>query len=201
MSVFKSTSKHKQAQIRLKMSCIRCPNFSICTNYLTTGEDDEEYEIGNSDNKIDIDAIPVRDPITNKYTLLKVNSEIPVCHGCGIVYSNIENEYQNKYLSFVDSMDCCICFKTTLGVSFPNCNHYTCIPCHNRCWFGPDRIEIEFPYCDEIKKLYLSDRQNSLWKKDSKIKEYNEKSSKLEYERMDQWEREINLRKCPMCRN
>ena len=189
-----------KAETQTKMSLIRCPNYTICTNYLVTGDYGEEFELGNTDNKIDIDGIPVRDPLTNKYTMIQLKSEIPVCSSCGISYSSIENVHQNKYLSFVDSIECCICLKTSRGVSFPNCLHYTCIPCHNRCWFGPNPQEIEFPYCDSIKKLYLSDMCNSIWKSDPKIKEYIEKDSKLEYERMEQWEQETNLRKCPICR-
>ena len=97
-------------------------------------------------------------------------------------------------------MECCICLKTDRGVSFPHCDHYTCIDCHNRCWFGPSPVKIEFPYPDEIKKLYLIDIKNEIWKKDPKIKEYIERDSKAEYERMEQWEQESNLRKCPLCR-
>ena len=63
----------------------------------------------------------------NKYTLLELSKELPVCWECGASYSNIENEHQNKYLTFIDSIECCICLKTDNGVSFPNCIHYTCI--------------------------------------------------------------------------
>ena len=42
--------------------------------------------------------------------------------------------------------------------------------------------------------------RNEKWKKDPKMKEYIERSSTAEYARMDQWEKETNLRKCPLCR-
>jgi len=48
--------------------------------------------------------------------------------------------------------------------------------------------------------LYLSDRTNEIWKKDPKIKEYIECGYNAEYERMEQWEKESNLRQCPLCR-
>lgn len=184
------------------MSYIKCPNYIICENSLFIGSDDEEeYPEGNRDNKIDIFGSPIRDPLTNKFTLIKLEYEIPVCWECGSSYSDVENKHQNKYLSFTDSMECCICFKTTRGVSFPNCLHYTCIPCHKRCFFGPDPINLDFPYPADIKKLYLSDPNNSIWEKDHKIKEYKQKDNQLEIDRMIQWEREPNLRKCPLCRS
>ena len=177
---------------------IRCPNYLICKNHFLLSSD-EDIEDGNIKNEIYIRGIGERDA-TNEYTIIKLHKPLPVCWECGTSYSSVEDEHQNKYLSFIDSTECCICLTTGKGVSFPNCLHYTCIPCHNRCWFGPEPIKLEFPYCENVKKLYLSDIGNSIWKTDPKIKEYIEKESKLENERMEQWEREINLRKCPLCR-
>ena len=42
--------------------------------------------------------------------------------------------------------------------------------------------------------------QNEIWKKIPKIKEYIERDNNAEYDRMEQWEQESNLRKCPICR-
>jgi len=179
------------------MSYVECPNYEICSNYLKIVN--EKCEEGNRDNKVNIDASPLQDDDGN-YTILKLEKQLPVCWGCGIAYSNIEDVHQNKYLSFNESVECCICLTKERGVSFPNCSHYTCIPCHNRCWFGPKPIKVEFPYCDEIKKLYYKDRTSSVWKKDPKIKKFIEDDYRLETERMEQWENETNLRKCPVCR-
>ena len=167
------------------MSHIKCPNYEICERNLFIVNDETEVVEGNLDNHV----------------VIKLNKPNPVCWECGSFYSDVENEHQNKYLSFIDSMECSICFKTDRGVSFPNCLHYTCIPCHKRCFFGPDPVEPEFPYCNDIKRLYLSDQCNSIWLNDPKIKEYKLKDNKLEVDRMDQWERETNLRKCPLCRS
>ena len=178
------------------MARIQCPNFTACHTYLNIRNnlDDSEYPEGNMENNICIELIPVRD---GNFTLIKLNKPLPVCWGCGSSYSDIENIHQNEYLSFIDSIECCICLKTDRGVSFPNCKHYTCITCHNRCWFGPPEIYPEFPYGVSIKKLFYSDRSNDIWKQDLKIKEYIKEECRLEHERMDQ---EKNLRKCPLCR-
>jgi hypothetical protein len=182
------------------MSQIDCPNNAICKSCLVI-VDNEMLEDGRHDNKIFLGPCKLkRNPLTNKHTLIELEYEIPVCWGCKTAYNDEDDNESNVYLSFIDSIECCICLKTDSGVSFPHCEHYTCIACHNRCWFGPTPVHIEFPYPDEIKKLYFSDRQNEIWKKDPKIKEYIERDNKAEQERMDQWESEINLRKCPLCR-
>ena len=126
------------------MSFVRCPNYEICTNNLKIVN--ENCDEGNMDNKVNITAIPLVDD-TGNYTLLKLSKPLPVCWGCGCSYSdNSFNEHQNKYLKFTESVECCICLNINRGVSFPNCLHYTCIPCHNRCWFGPPEVNIDFPY-------------------------------------------------------
>jgi len=169
---------------------IRCPNYAICSRFYTLKESE------------DLICIPIRDPVTNLYTTLSVNNELPVCWECHASYNEgvDEDDQENKYLSFIDSIECCICLKIEPGVSFPNCMHYTCIPCHYRCWFGPTPIELKFPYCDSIKELYNNDHNNEIWIKDPKIQEYIKEGRRIETERMNQWEIETNLRKCPLCR-
>ena len=178
------------------MSYFYCPNYEICHGIIQIGE---SACTSISCNMVKIVCSPIRDS-DNNYTLLKLNEPLPVCWECMASYNEDEKDEKTKYLSFIDSTECCICLKTDRGVSFPNCEHYTCIPCHKRCWFGPTPIKIDFPYCDEIKKLYHSDCKNEIWEKDPKIQEYIKEDCRLEYERMDQWEQEKNLRKCPLCR-
>jgi len=180
-------------------SFIKCPPHAVCDSYLKVSS--KKYEDGNKDNKVNITGTPMIDPETNKYTMIKLTEEIPVCSDCGIFYSDIENTHQNKYLSFTDSIECCVCFKTECrGVSYPNCLHYTCIPCHKRLWFGPIPKRVEFPYCDDIKRLYCSDAGASVWKNDPKIKKYIEECNLSMIERDRQWEKEENLRNCSICR-
>lgn len=179
------------------MSYIHCPNYDVCSGIIQIG--DCTSMTHTNGNMVKIICTPIRDS-DNNYTLLKLNEPFPVCWECVYAYNKEEDYDLDKYLSFVDSIECCICLKIDRGVSFPNCEHYTCIPCHHRCWFGPESVESEFPYSDEIKKLYQSDIKNDIWKKDPKIKEYIRKKIELEYARMDQWEQETNLRKCPLCR-
>jgi len=185
-----------KAETQTKMSFVRCPNYEICSRLLFIGS---RYESNQIRDTIKICGIPVRDSDTNEF-FLELSDELPVCWECRASYNEDNDDKKNIYLTFTESTECCICLKTGRGVSFPNCLHYTCIPCHNRCWFGPKRVEIEFPYCESIKKMYLSDPRNSIWQTDSKIKEYIEQNNKMEDERMEQWEHEKNLRKCPICR-
>ena len=184
---------------------IKCPNYQVCSKFITV---EDNYRRINDDNLVDQDNIynktilctPIIDPVTKKVTL-EPDEEIPVCWECGACYSSIENVSQNKYLSFIDYTECTICFKTEQGVSFPNCMHYTCIPCHKRCWFGPPPVDIPFPHTNEIRKLYYTDPDNPIWKFDKQIQEYIKESNRMEDQRMEQWEREDNLRLCPICRN
>jgi hypothetical protein len=183
------------------MSSYDCPNYPVCKNDLNIIDDENIESNVTSDNKTIIGCCKVkRDPVTGKRTLLELSVELDVCWSCKAAYNNEGDDQSNVYLSFIDSIECCICLKTERGVSFPHCEHYTCIGCHNRCWFGPSPVEIEFPYPDGIKQLYLSDITNPIWKKDPKMKEYIERHNNAENERMNQWEQESNLRKCPLCR-
>ncbi len=191
------------------MSYYPCPNYAICKNYLNI-IDDETIDEVTKDNKTILGPCKLkRDPVTGKRIILELEFEGTVCWGCKVAYNNEDDLESNVYLSFVESIECCVCLNTDRGVSFPHCDHYTCIPCHNRCWFGPTPVEIEFPYPDNnlkspilniIKQLYLSDKTNPIWKKDPKMKEYIERGYNAESERMEQWEQESNLRQCPLCR-
>jgi len=183
------------------MSIYACPNYPVCETYLNIINDEDIEEDVTEDNDTILGPCKVkRDPVTGKRTILELEHEVSVCWSCKSAYNEEDDNKTNVYLSFVDSTECCICLKTDNGVSFPHCEHYTCIPCHKRCWFGPDPVEIQFPYPESIKKLYLSDMKNEIWKKDPIMKDYIERDRQAEYARMYQWEKETNLRKCPICR-
>jgi hypothetical protein len=175
---------------------IKCPNYDVCSKFITSRDTfrqiTEDNLTGHSRRYTKtILCTPVRDMVTGTF-ILKTDQEIPLCYQCAETYT---------YLSFIDSMECTICFKTEQGVSFPNCMHYTCIPCHKRCWFGPPPVDIPFPHTNEIRKLYYTDPDNPIWKFDKQIQEYIKESNRMEDQRMEQWEREDNLRLCPICRN
>jgi hypothetical protein len=179
------------------MSYYNCPNSDICKKRIRIGSETKMTPF--EGNTAKLHCTPFYDDRTGEY-FLRPDDPLPVCWSCKASYNDEGDDETNVYLSFVDSIECCICLKTDNGVSFPHCDHYTCIDCHNRCWFGPEPVKVEFPYPEEIRKLYLSDSQNSIWQKDPKIKEYIEQDNKAEHDRMDQWEQETNLRKCPLCR-
>jgi hypothetical protein len=91
-------------------------------------------------------------------------------------------------------------FRYSSCVSFPNCDHYTCFPCHERCWFGPPDLssEVEFPYNSFIKELYLKNRDQ--FNNDPNIIKYKKKLYEASQKWEDEFENESHLRKCPICR-
>lgn len=105
-------------------------------------------------------------------------------------------------LEISDNIDCPICLEKKRGISQPNCDHMLCINCFKRCYYGNDDTENEppFPY-PNIEDEYYEDQDNQKWETDYPlIKIYNEEWSKWDAERIQKYENEKNLRKCPLCR-
>ena len=76
--------------------------------------------------------------------------------------------------------------ENTRCVSQPNCNHYACINCFKRCYYGK---YVVFPY-PEIEN-------NSKWNEyRCKIDEYEILFNKIE----DENNNETVINKCPLCR-
>ena len=179
------------------MSYYSCPNFAICNEriYIRNSTSFESFC-----SEVKLKFTPVYNSKTKTYDLSIDNCKLPVCWYCKFSYNDKDDIETNKYLSFDDSIECCICLNKDSGVSFPNCQHFTCIPCHIRCWFGSKLEEIDFPYPLEIEKLYNLDSENEIWKNDLKIVEYLKLKSEVDGNRISQWYAESNLRKCPVCR-
>ena len=120
-------------------------------------------------------------------------------------------------LEFKDSIEeCPICLDTNLeGVSFPNCNHFACISCMIRLYYGPPKIPLPaFPYdntadSDEAYEAYcdmtieiLSEEE--AYKMYPLLKRYHIEChlvDRLNEELEDaQKSSSIELNKCPQCR-
>jgi hypothetical protein len=121
------------------------------------------------------------------------------------MFGTWENENYGVYktgkgvLEITDNVECPICLEMKRGISHPNCNHTTCIPCFKRCYYGDYSGEPSFPYPD-IEDEYDDDIENIKWEIDYPlIKKYNEEYNKWE-ERMQHLEETNNLDKCPLCR-
>lgn len=115
-----------------------------------------------------------------------------LCMNCNMMFA--------KCLNFKKS-ECLICLEEKLCVSQPKCQHYTCIDCFKRSYYGDeDRSgEPDFPYSDEISDKYSEFPER--YKNDALIIKYNEDWNlwdDIREEKRNQ-EREY-LGKCPLCR-
>ena len=102
-------------------------------------------------------------------------------------------------LEFIDNYECSICIETKRCVSQPKCNHFVCIDCFKRCYYGDESGKPEFPY-PEIEEEYDDDQENPKWSEYPLITIYNEKWNAWDDNRMEKYEREKYLRCCPLCR-
>jgi hypothetical protein len=103
-------------------------------------------------------------------------------------------------LDFVDEIECPVCFENKEGVSHPNCDHFICIDCFKRCYYGDETGEPEFPY-PELEDEYYDDRQNPKWETEYPlIRIYEEEWDNWENAKHEKYSRERNLRMCPLCR-
>jgi hypothetical protein len=96
--------------------------------------------------------------------------------------------------------ECAVCLETGIAINLPNCEHYICINCFKRIWYGDDSGEPEFPY-PEIEDQYYDDPDNLKWDMEYPlIKKYNEDWDEWDDARMDKYNSEKHLRCCPLCR-
>ena len=103
-------------------------------------------------------------------------------------------------LDFVDNIECPVCFENKQGVSHPNCDHFICIDCFKRCYYGDETGEPEFPY-PELEDEYYDDRENPKWETEYPlIRLYEEEWDNWENAKHEKYSKERNLRMCPLCR-
>jgi hypothetical protein len=125
------------------------------------------------------------------------------CHMMFGTWTSGGNTYVGKgTLEINDNLECPICLDITKCISQPRCDHSVCIKCFKRCYFGDETCEGEpiFPYSD-IEDEYDDDPDNPKWENDYPlIKIYNEEHNKWDDERTNKYEKEVHLRKCPLCR-
>ena len=117
-----------------------------------------------------------------------------ICTNCDMMFG--------KALKVIDNLECVICLEIKRSMSYPNCDHTSCIECFKRCYYGDCNVENEpvFPY-PEIKDEYDDDENNPIWELEYPlIKKYNEEWNAWDDERLCKYEDEKNLRMCPLCR-
>ena len=108
------------------MSYYSCPNFVICNEFVYIKSSTSSDPIR---SQVKLKCTPVYNSDTETYDLSIDNCELPVCWHCKASYNEEGDDETNKYLSFNDSIECCICLNKDYGVSFPNCELPVCWHC------------------------------------------------------------------------
>ena len=97
-------------------------------------------------------------------------------------------------------LECPVCLEFKECITQPKCDHSLCISCFKRIYYGEDRKdEPIFPYPD-IEDEYYDDTENIKWKKYPLIELYNEEWNKWYDAIEENYNKEENLRRCPLCR-
>ena len=120
-----------------------------------------------------------------------------LCYYCNSMFS--KGRGKGKLIA-IDNVECPICLETTQCVTHPMCDHYSCVECFRRCYYGDYNDEPPFPYSDDHKEAYYKDYNNPLWQNDKKIKKWLKDWKKWNKKREDKYESEEYLRMCPICR-
>jgi hypothetical protein len=124
------------------------------------------------------------------------------CHMMFGTWGSGENLHTGKgILEINNNIYCPICLECKKGISQPRCEHFICIDCFTRCYYGnTDEKEPIFPYPD-IEDEYYDDQKNIKWENDYPlIKTFHEEWNNWDDKRMEKYDNEEYLRICPMCR-
>ena len=119
---------------------------------------------------------------------------------CDCMFGTWDDKKGKGTLEFYDNLECPICLENTRCVSQPNCDHYACINCFKRCYYGKEYPNFPYP---EIEGEYYEDIDNNNYENNSKydkyrheINEYDLLVEKIE----DENTTETVINKCPLCR-
>ena len=131
------------------------------------------------------------------YYIYKKNNKM--CTYCHNMFS--KNSCKGR-LKFFDNKECPICLDETKCVSLPNCNHYICIDCFKRCFYGDysDNSEPKFPYSADYEKEYYEYYNDPIWANDDKVKEWLKKWNEWSEGKRAKFLNEDYLQLCPICR-
>ena len=105
-------------------------------------------------------------------------------------------------LDFKDNVECPVCLDDCKrGVSQPRCEHFTCLDCFKRCYYGDTEGEPKFPY-PEIEEEYInSDEEYGKWEADYPlILPWCNAFNKWNALQDEKYNTESHLRVCPLCR-
>jgi hypothetical protein len=131
-----------------------------------------------------------------------------LCYDCHVYFGKYQSSKNGMdgemgVLNVIKNLDCMICFETKTGISLPNCDHYVCIDCFKRCYYGDDSGEPQFPFPDIQEEFYKDNHEtpNSKWLEYyTLIIEYEKEWEMWHDKKLENCAREDFLRKCPLCR-
>jgi hypothetical protein len=127
-----------------------------------------------------------------------------LCTECDMLFgtwTSGDEEHTGKgILTTKDELECSICLEVKKCISQPRCEHFVCIDCFRRCYYGNNSTEgmPVFPYPD-MKDEYYDDMNNKKWENFPLIESYSEELNKWQDEKDTEDAREENLSKCPLC--
>jgi len=124
-----------------------------------------------------------------------------ICLGCDMDFGTWGDQVGKGVLETMENIECPICFEIKNGISQPRCDHFVCVDCFRRCYYGEERKnEPEFPYSEDIEEKYYEDPDNFNIEDFPLINLYNELHNKWDDEYEQKYDNERSLRCCPICR-
>ena len=125
-----------------------------------------------------------------------------LCTNCDMLFGTWGNQIGKGILPIIKNAECPICLEIKTCISQPRCDHYTCIDCFKRCYYGENINEPPFPY-PEIENEYYnhSDPDDPEWFiKYPLIQKYNDDFNALLDQKEEKMNSEYYLQQCPLCR-
>lgn len=123
-----------------------------------------------------------------------------LCTDCDMMFGTWGTQKCKGLLNTSDNIECPVCLEHKNGISYPRCDHMVCIDCFKRCMYGDDTGQPIFPYPD-IEDDYDEKQEEPKWKTDYPlIALYQIDCDNWEANKNKKYERDSNLRLCPVCR-
>jgi len=104
------------------------------------------------------------------------------------------------HLDLHETKECPVCLEEKPCFSQPKCNHWLCVDCFRRFYYGEEKEDIPFPYSPDIEQEYDENPDDPKWTQNELIQLWKQQSDLLEDRNMERYEEEEYLRLCPICR-